>query len=185
MADKVEDLKGFNPEVRNRDQWSIRTYPKYGNKQWPAHVATKVMDIPQDVLEELRTQAEQVEFKPYFAFNFGTVKHPWVDSIVEKYDEVQEAFFLKVDAKAMVLPHADPVRVSGLYAPLTPTHNYSPLEIYDDTIYTIGESEMGGLYAWDPKIIHAVFNQGPDRINLQFNVSISYGEFRQKYLSGV
>ncbi len=176
------------------NQYETRNNPRAGTKEWPWTVASKFCDIPPDVYQELVLEAKTAKYRcgytgsgvPVDHFNFGYVEHPWAHEIVEKYEEIYDCLYLKVDGGSDVLPHCDPVRSSSIIAPLcTEEETYVPLEIYaDETIYTVGKSEAGGVYAWNCKLPHGVFNRyNKDRVNLQWNVSVSYVDFYKKYMT--
>tara|TARA_B100000900_G_C20499740_1_gene683196 strand:- start:240 stop:851 length:612 start_codon:yes stop_codon:yes gene_type:complete len=183
---KIKDMKGYDSRVGERDQYAMRSSPHHGRKNYPWTLATKFCDIPPDVYREILQEAKSATYEPYFAFNFAYVTHPWALEIVEKYDEIYGCLFLKIDGGADVLPHCDPVRASSIIAPMCYEDEvYTPLEIYsDETIYSIGKTEAGSAWAWNCRQPHAVFNQRhDDRVNLQFNISVSYREFYEKHLN--
>lgn len=183
---KIKNMKGYDDRVGERDQYGMRSDPTHGRKTYPWTLATKFCDIPPDVYKEILEEAKSATYEPYFAFNFAYVKHPWAHEIVEKYDEIYGCLFLKVDGGADVLPHCDPVRASSIIAPMCYEDEvYTPLEIYsDETIYSIGYPERGAAWAWNCRVPHAVFNKRhDDRVNLQFNINVSYKEFYEKYLN--
>lgn len=183
---KIKDMKGYDSQVNVKDQYGLRSSAQFGRKEYPWTLASKFCDIPSKVYQEILEEAKTASYEPYFAFNFAYVNHPWPHEIVEQYDEIYGCLFLKVDGRSNVLPHCDPVRISSIIAPMCYEDEvYTPLEIYaDETIYTIGYTERMTAWAWNCKQPHAVFNKNhEDRVNLQWNISIPYKDFYEKYLN--
>ena len=182
---EIKDMKGWRSDVGSYDQYKIRDNAYAGKKNYPWNVAAEFCDIPKDIYQELLLESKTAEYEPYYAFNFAYVDHPWAHSIVEKYEEIYGCLYLRVDQGTDCLPHCDPVRSASIIAPLCyDDEHYTPLEIYaDETIYTIGKTEVGKAWAWNCKAPHAVFNKNHGhRINLQFNIGIPYRDFYQKYI---
>ena len=183
---KIKDMKGYDSQVNVKDQYGLRSDANFGRNKYPWTLASKFCDIPPKIYQEILEEAKSASYEPYFAFNFAYVNHPWAHEIVEKYEEIYGCLFLKINEGSDVLPHCDPVRASSIIAPMCYEDEvYTPLEIYaDETIYSIGKTEAGSAWAWNCRQPHAVFNQKHgDRVNLQFNINVSYREFYEKYLN--
>jgi hypothetical protein len=183
---KIEDMKGWKKDVKEKSQYGIREALDFGTKDYPYFIAKKFCDIPKDTYEQLVAEAKVAKYDPYFSFNFAYVDHPWAQQIVEAYPEIYGCLYLKINAGENVLPHRDPVRNSSIICPLClEDETYMPLEIYNEhNIYTIGKKEAGSAWAWDCRLVHSIFNlYHKDRVNLQFNINIPYIDFYNKYLN--
>lgn len=141
-----------------------------------------------DVRAELHEMVRDLEFKEYSIVNY----HEWpegpaVDAMRPFFDVFAKhtrnrLIFHNTPMETMV-PHTDPIRGFAVYMPIWPLGNdYTPMEIYwQDNFYGLPPNDEPRMYAFNPKKIHAVFNNRFFRYNMQISIDLPYEEALEIY----
>lgn len=160
--------------------------------EWTEEIKSNVIcelpfTIPEEVLAELRELAFAADYKSYYELNLcdipDTPAANWIRKTFAPFEEIQTFAFMKLVAKGVIPPHADPNRHVNIYIPLYPDGEaYAPLEIYyDNKIYGI-PTNTSKVYAWNTRLLHGVMNhRGGERYNLQMSIYFPYQEWYKKY----